>query len=76
MAGFWQSLQGGEAAVVDQLDIEILLAAVFALEQKAISNKFVDGFIGFVQIGGGVGFELAQDGFDLAGGDAIAGIAA
>ena len=56
---------------VDKLDIEIFLIAVFAFEQKAISQPMTEGFVAVVKIGGGKRGKLADDAVDFTGGDVI-----
>ena len=66
--------EGDKVAVVDELDVEVFLAAVFALEQEAIGDQLHDRFVAFVEVGGGKGVELADDGVDFDGGDPVSGV--
>ena len=60
--------------VIDQLDIQILLAAVFPLQQKAIRDQLHDRLVALVEIGGGVGFELLDHRFDFLRRDVVRGV--
>lgn len=59
---------------INQLDVEILLAAVFALQEEAVGDQLHDRFVALVEVGCGVGFELLDHRFDFLRRDAVGGV--
>lgn len=57
---------------VEQFDIEIFLLAIVAFKQETVGQPGAEGFIAFVNIGGGQGSELLNQPLDLFIGDASA----
>ena len=60
---------------VEQFDIEIFLLAIVAFKQETVGQPGAEGFIAFVEIGGGQGGELLNQPLDLLFGDAVGLIA-
>ena len=61
----------GQGLGVHQLDIEVFLIPVFALEQEAITEPMAEGFIALVEVAGGQALQLVQNGRDLPLGNAL-----
>ena len=66
--------KGDQPGVVEQLDVEILLGVVFALQEEAVADQLHDRLVALVEIGGGVGFELVDDRIDFLRRDAVGGV--
>lgn len=63
--------RGGQMPGVEQFDIEIFLLAIVAFKQETVGQPGAEGFVAFIEIGGGQGGELFDQPLDLLFGDAV-----
>ena len=65
------SAERSQFSIINKLNIEVFLTAVFTFEQEAVGNQFHDRLVALVKIGGGKHLQLADNGINLAGGDVV-----